>query len=479
MSGSKFANRPEILKLIKRIQSKNNDICKVYSFKLDRISRSTHEIHWFIKLCQNHGVDYIALKDGIDTSNPVIGKILVSVFGLVSNLELENIRIRATESIKKRNKEGRIFTGRYVSIGYQLIKDEKGKPFYKINENEAEIVRYIFDSYISGLSITDIARRLNDLSYRTRTNQPFIENSVERILKNPIYIGKVKPVRSNLIHGNFKETDLIKGLHDAIIPIDIWNQVQERFEKNKIEKVEHQDYLFSGKLICYKCGAKMYGDWSGSKFRKIKYYSCHNNHRVNACDAPAIRVDVIDKMIIDSLILLINSVRFKEFLHSNLIKVISESRIQSIDFNSLEDELQILEKRKQHFITQFKIGTIDKEQYDIGLKIINDKIKIINDQVLCVDFNTLKLDQETESKILIDVNMFIKNLTTILTNHQYDVKLKCEIFNDFIDSIRYIVSEVEELKFGLRVSSNLFRSLLNESCSSTYEGVLFSLIFNK
>ena len=92
VSGSKFENRPEILKLIERIQSKYNDIGKIYSFKLDRISRSAHEIQWFINLCQNHGVDYIALKDGIDTSNPMIGKILISVFGLVSELELENIK---------------------------------------------------------------------------------------------------------------------------------------------------------------------------------------------------------------------------------------------------------------------------------------------------------------------------------------------------------------------------------------------------
>jgi len=94
ISGSKFENRPEILSLIERIQSENNDIGKIYSFKLDRISRSTHEIHWFINLCSECGVYYVSLKDGIDTSNQTLGKILVTVFGLVSELELDNIKVR-------------------------------------------------------------------------------------------------------------------------------------------------------------------------------------------------------------------------------------------------------------------------------------------------------------------------------------------------------------------------------------------------
>ena len=240
--------------MIERIQSSDNDIGKIYSFKLDRISRSTHEIHWFINLCSECGVHYVSLKDEIDTSNPTLGKILVTVFGLVSELELENIKIRTTESRLKRYREGKSLGGQYVSLGYKRLTNERGDTYFDIVEDEAKVIRYIFNSYASGMGKIEIIDNLNKQGYKTRANNEFMKSSIDRILKNPIYIGQIRynnPERNK--RRNKDEPIIVDGDHEPIISMDTWERVQKRLKRYKITiKRNFEEYLFSTKIICNK-----------------------------------------------------------------------------------------------------------------------------------------------------------------------------------------------------------------------------------
>src|SRR5690554_4929277 len=272
VSGIKFSNRPGILKLIERLQSKSNDIKKVYCFKLDRISRSTHEIHWFINLCFEQGIHFVAIRDAIDTSDEIIARILISIFGLVSELEIENIKVRINAVIKKRKNEGKIHGGRYDNLGYNRVKDKHGNSHFIINEKESKIVKTIFDLYGQGLGGPTIANELNKEGYLTSSVGKYNPSSIYRILNNPIYIGKIRAVNDHKAN----QEKLIDGQHRPIITMEQWEKIQSKLNENKIIKKEFEYDLFSAKIICNQCGSRMYGQFNKGNKTRYKYYSCSN-----------------------------------------------------------------------------------------------------------------------------------------------------------------------------------------------------------
>ncbi|ERJ12740.1 recombinase family protein [Haloplasma contractile] len=484
ISGSKFANRPEILKLIDDIQSEENVIEKVYSFKLDRISRSTHEIHWFINLCSECGVSYVSLKDGIDTSNVTLGKILVTVFGLVSELELENIRIRTTESRLKRYKEGKSLGGKYVSLGYKRLKNEKGETYFVINEEESKIIHYIFNSYVSGMSKKNIAINLNRKNYKTRTGRSFLMSSVERILKNPIYIGKIRYNNSERNkRRNKDEPILVDGLHEPIISREVWDKVQARLNKYKlITDRNFEDYLFSSKIVCFNCGARMYGrrtvQVNMKNKKRHKYYTCFNNNKVNKCDVPSLRVDLADNMFMTGLKSVIKSSKFKLFIKRAFIKETFKKKNEASDIANLEEELESLKKRKNNLIEQYANGLIDEILYNKGLKIVNDKLDDLNAKSKSLNNADYNIDQATEQLYDNDINVFVERLLEILSDESVNHKQKLEVINDLVNSIRIKDIRTGQFEFELSIKKNLYIKVIGSQREEKYNMKLdFDLIY--
>jgi site-specific DNA recombinase len=473
ISGSKFENRPEILNLIERIQSKDNDIGKIYSFKLDRISRSTHEIHWFINLCSECGVHYVSLKDGIDTSNPTLGKILVTVFGLVSELELENIKIRTSESRLKRYREGKSLGGMYVSLGYKRLNDKRGRTYFEIVEEEADVIRYIFNSYANGVSKTDIIAYLNENGYKTRANNPFIKSSIDRILNNPIYVGKIRynnPERNK--RRNKDAPILVDGLHEPIITKDIWDRVQRRINRNKITVTRNfEDYLFSSKIICAKCGSKLYGKRTGlvnkKDNRRHTYYKCFNND----CKTKALRVDLSDKMLLRILLSVINSVKFSDFIKEVLIKEIYKTVNDVADVVNVKEEIQSLEQRQNNLIEQYAFGLIDEYMYTKALNIVNDKLSDLKTKASEMDNVNYDIDKNIEENINADITNFISNLNNLIKSE--DKKQKIEIINELVNTVMFIDIKTGKADLKLNFTTDLFLMNTGNNRKGDYESISF------
>ncbi len=391
-------------------------------------------------------------------------------------MELENIRVRVTESIKKRKRDGKSPGGKYVSLGYRRLTDEKGESYLAINDKEAKIIRNIYDSYISGMNVIEIARDLNEKNYKTRTNSKFVESSIIRILKNPIYIGKIKLYETDE-NKRSKRLKLIDGLHKPIISIDIWNNVQAMMNENKIVKRNHENYLFSGKIICYKCGAKMYGVWSGSGKNKRLYYRCHNSYRVKSCNSAAIRVDVVDNILIESLTLLINSSMFMESLNANLVKEVQRYRTKNLNIDTLQVELQSLEKRRQYLTEQFQSGIIEETMFVNSKKLFTERFNYLLNQLKSINNSDYLLNQKTITLIKKDVDIFVNKLSMILHNSKNNIEYKSEVINELVEFIQ--LDKTGEPRFNIQITQNLFNKMLNNGKNDMYDNLAFTFIINK
>jgi len=190
---------------------------------------------------------------------------------------------------ERKVREGYSLCGHSISYGYDR---EKGQKIQAINEEQAEVVRQIFDWYVKqNISFSGIAKRLNIMKIPTKHNTVWGVKTIQLVLTNCNYIGKVRYQIENR-EKNFE----VDGLHEPIIDRDVFDQAQILFAKNKgvakTKKPRNENY-FLGFLYCPRCGSKMQ---TKSEYRKmpdgtIKYvgaYACRYKY-VHACELPSMR----------------------------------------------------------------------------------------------------------------------------------------------------------------------------------------------
>ena len=246
---------------------------------------------------QDYGVNLICVEDGIDSSKDS-GKLMISVLSAVAEIERENILVQTMEGRKQKAREGK-WNGGFAPYGYELVDGE-----LKIAEDEAEIIRIIYDKFIhTTMGAGTVAKYLNRQGYIKKKRQngtldAFTAHFVKLVLDNPIYCGKIAFGRrkTEKIQGSRNEYHVVKqeeypiydGIHDAIISEEDWLLAQDKRKKTgikneKIYSTEHQ-HLLTGIIKCPICGAGLYGSVNrkrkkdGSFYRDYWYYAC--KHRL-------------------------------------------------------------------------------------------------------------------------------------------------------------------------------------------------------
>lgn len=191
----KNTDRPEYQRMLSDIQS--GRITMLLCVKIDRVSRSLMDFYHLHELLERHEVGFISLHENWDTSSPM-GRFGLKLTLAVAELEREQTGERVSEKIAWRAGEG-LWNGGRV-LGYDLDPNEKG--VLRANETEAAVVRFLFARYLETQSMYETARLANADGYRGKSFQsrrgvlhegkPFTKTDVDRILRNPVYIGKIR-----------------------------------------------------------------------------------------------------------------------------------------------------------------------------------------------------------------------------------------------------------------------------------------------
>ena len=131
---------------------------------LDRISRSVKDFLNFFEFINEHGVEFVCLKQNYDTTTPQ-GRLFVTMMIALAQFEREQTSERTREATAARSERG-LWNGGQQLLGYDLDADRKG---YLIpNAEEAVIINFGFDAYLDFGSITETRARLNANGYRTK-----------------------------------------------------------------------------------------------------------------------------------------------------------------------------------------------------------------------------------------------------------------------------------------------------------------------
>lgn len=411
-SGKSIEGRLQFNQMMEDVKAGKDNVLYVLVFKLSRFGRNAADVLSTLQIMQDFGVNLICVEDGIDSSKDA-GKLMISVLSAVAEIERENIRIQTMEGRIQKAREGK-WNGGFAPYGYKLVD---GK--LEVNEEEAVAIRTIYDQYVNtdigsnGISKYLENHGISKIQRQNGKNPLFDAHLVRLILKNPVYCGKIAYGRrkTEKVHGTRNEYRLVEqddfllvdGLHEAIIPEEVWNAAQAKLiaQAKKYEHVnkgkDERTHLLSGIVRCPVCGAGMYGNKSikykkdGTKYKDFFYYGCKHRgmQRGHKCDyKKQIREELLDDAVAEVIVKLVSNPHFAAMMQEKInMKVDTTAIDQEIanyekqlrqDYSiksKLMEEIDNLNPDDRHYIRR-------KADLDDRLYRMYDKIEELEEQLI-------------------------------------------------------------------------------------------------
>ena len=259
ISGTGMKNRTEFMHLMCDCESGKID--KILVKSISRFARNTVDLLEVVRRLKRMQISVWFEEQKIDSITEE-GELMLTLMASIAQAESESISENAKWAIRKSFQKG-VGNTKRRTFGYQWID---GKMI--VIPEEAEVVRRIFENFLTGGSHSKMAEKLRMEGVVSATGKPFSASSISFILKNVTYTGNTllqktfirDPIsKKKVINSGELPRYLVEHSHEAIIDADTFQKVQEKLEKNKQERKfpynrTNENYPFTGKIICGKCG---------------------------------------------------------------------------------------------------------------------------------------------------------------------------------------------------------------------------------
>ena len=269
ITGTSTRKRDEFNKMIKACRRHKIDM--IITKSISRFARNTVDCLKYVRLLKELGVDVYFEEQGIHSTDPG-AEFYITIYGSIAQSESENISHNVAWGKAQSAKEGNVFFAYKSFLGYR--KGADGKP--EIDPEQAAIVRSIYEQFLAGKSMQDIANELTGQGVPTPSGKSKWQATVIRsILSNEKYKGDalrgktyIEDCISKKVRVNTGERPqyYIENNHPAIIDSAAFGRVQEelarRTGKRKVKQVGTKTeqgkycgkYALTELLICGECG---------------------------------------------------------------------------------------------------------------------------------------------------------------------------------------------------------------------------------
>ena len=313
-------DRPQLNQL--REDVRNGVVTEIICYDPTRLSRNLLVQLMIKEELTKHGVKLIfCTAEYTDTAE---GELQFNISGTISQYEKAKIKERTVGGKVRKMKEGKVL-GAYGLYGYEYDKD---KATYVINEDQAAIVRMIFDYFTDPTSpfkgINGIAKHLTELGVPTAKNKTVWHRQVVRqMLLNESYTGR-HPQRKYNSEGDYVRKQSGEATKQKVRPKEEWIYTEipriisdEQFEraqelistsKRRHAKESVNKYLLSGLVRCSDCGNTMTGvmrSWWGRKRPQYTDRKNYSGAKFSGC-GNAVFTDELDELVWNHVLEILN-----------------------------------------------------------------------------------------------------------------------------------------------------------------------------
>ena len=343
--------------------------------EISRFSRSTLDSIRYTQELLDYNVGVFFQNDNINTLDTDSEFRLVIMAGVAQD-EIRKLSERLKFGFRQAIKNGHVL-GNDKLYGY-----DKKDCVLTVNEEEAEIIRIIFDLYGNQrLGTRTISKRLMELGYTSREGNAFNTLTIRHILENPKYKGWYCGNKSQSVDYRTKRNVLLDESEwvtypdpsiPAIVSEELWNRANALYKRRREEMKSHSSglsfhnrYPYSAKIYCEEHGTTFHRQVIQTKKGQQEVWQCkvYRSHGRAACPAPQIRSSDLDVILSD---IFKELVRDKEKIIDSLVTVLTNIP-KEVDYGKLrcqvENEMDDLERKKNRLLDLSIAGALTVEEF--------------------------------------------------------------------------------------------------------------------
>ncbi|MDP4086078.1 MAG: recombinase family protein [Bacillota bacterium] len=353
--------RPDFQLMFSYLRKHHKEISAVVVYNLSRFSRNLMNLKIYLEELDKLDIDFLSVMEPFCELKGSARGFMINILGAVAELQREqNIEVVRSAMMLK-SSLGKHLGGK-IPFGYE--KDlTTGK--YKIVEEDAQIVRYVFNRYLEGGSATQIAKEIS--SAQAVKGLQFNEGTILNMLSNEKYTGmyifgktRNKKDGSGKVKLDREKWKQNPNNHDAIIEQELFESVQqERFSRRRVKKADNSNLkgtkLLTGLVKCSFCNSHYYVSSSTKpNGTQYYYYMCSNKE----CIQKKIRKVQLENTVLAAI--------------ENVIDLETLIKFYQVEYQLVIDRIKIILEQEYHL--KRKINDLKKEK-DIYLDVIKEERK--------------------------------------------------------------------------------------------------------
>ena len=338
-------------------------IDRIYTKSISRFARNTKDCLTNIRELKSLGITVLFEKENIDTAD-MTDEMMITIMGGLAQEESTSISQNMRWSIQKRMKNG-TYKNATPPFGFKKVNGD-----LEVDENQMQIVRQMFEWYVSGYGLQAIADKLNSMNIQSgKQSVLWKADNVKYVLKNERYIGDAlfqkSYVTETLPHvkkRNYgeKQKYYAENVNPPVVDKDIFHKVQVLLLSRHRDFVSNE-YALSGKICCGKCGAT----YKHRNRRTGAYWICRT-HDVNASDCE--NGSIPESKIYLAFICLCN----KLWYNYQTVLISLQTALQDLKLKKYSGQTQVMDIHKEiakfreqtHVLARLKTkGFLDEAKY--------------------------------------------------------------------------------------------------------------------
>lgn len=419
--------------------------------KLDRFARNRYDSAFYRRKLKMNKVSVESVLEQLDDSPESV--ILESVLEGMAEYFSKNLAREVRKGQMENASKGMHNGGRPL---YGLKVNPQTR-MYEIDETRSGAVKIYFEGVASGITMAEIARRINAAGFRTYTGGEFKITSFDTWAYNRKYKGEYvwdvssKKDEEGKRNGHkrkpLEEQTVIPGAIPAIISEELWEKVNtmikaraKNSEKAKL-KAKHV-YLLSGKVFCAndECEKLFVGESYTSRGNQYAYYKCSGKCGNKSVSKVQLEDEVCDQL--NNFCFTKEAMRKITTRVSELYKERRNSVVDEIE--PIKKEIQTLDSRLSSWIDAIGDGLLDKNVLAGKIKEASEKKTFLESQLLQAQI--LKSNSSINEKMVMSELEKQKHL--LLSSSLEDRK---QVIQEFVDSVYVLHKENGEIDITLNV----------------------------
>jgi DNA invertase Pin-like site-specific DNA recombinase len=405
ISGTSTKKRDSFLRMIADAKAGRFDF--IITKEISRFSRSTLDSIKYTQELLEHDVGVLFQNDNINTLDSDSEFRLVVMAGVAQD-EVRKLSERLKFGFRQAIKNGHVL-GNDKLWGY-----DKKDCVLTINEEEAQVVRRIFDLYANQqMGIRRISQTLYDEGFTSRKGNAFNVLTIRHILCNPKYKGWYCANKSQTVDYRSKRKIFLDESEwvmypdpsiPAIVSEELWDRANALYKRRSEQMMSHQSgaefhnrYPYSGKIICEEHGTTFHRQLQKSKAGEKEVWQCriYRDKGRKACSAPQVSTVELDQIMAEIFDQLAQNKQAIIDAVVTVLRAVPDEHDYTQDIRRIEEDLSAIHAKKDRLLEMSIEGIITRLEFKQRNDGFNQQVKALEERLSTIQSEAAKGKQIT------------------------------------------------------------------------------------